>query len=249
MMDSSDGTGSTRWFVLTAVVTQRIRDIQMVECLNDTRNLIGKAPKSQLHFSKMKHEHRVPYIRRIGNLNIRIINVAVYKPSLHAAENFQRNKNRLYRYTTRYLVERISWLLNSARRRGNRSTEIIFSDRASLSYDEIRSYLTLLLKQAETNPDAVQIDGNVVDPCHIRSVQHSQLAGLQVADAAATSAYYAINPNRYDEIEPAYFAHLATKLYRRKGKVLGYGMKFWPENYEAMKRKIPQIEDLEDFLN
>jgi len=26
-------------------------------------------------------------------------------------------------------------------------------------------------------------------------------------------------------------------------------MKFWPEEYEALKRKIPQIEDLEDFLH
>ncbi len=33
-----------------------------------------------------------------------------------------------------------------------------------------------------------------------------------------------------------------------EGDVLGYGMKFWPEEYEAMKRKIPQIGDLGDFL-
>ena len=29
---------------------------------------------------------------------------------------------------------------------------------------------------------------------------------------------------------------------------LGYGMKFWPGDFEVMKRKIPQIGDLEDLL-
>ena len=103
---NSDGSGSSRWFVLSAVVTRRFKDLQMVECLRETRRVLGKAPKSPLHFSELKHEQRVPYIRR---------------------------------------VERT--------------------------------------------------------------------------------------------------------FYRHEGKVLSYGMKFWPEEYEALKRKIPQIEDLEDFLD
>ena len=62
----------------------------------------------------------------------------------------------------------------------------------------------------------------------------------------ATSTHFALRPNRYGETEPAYFRHVARTLYRHEGKVLSYGMKFWPEEYEALKRKIPQIEDLED---
>ena len=40
----------------------------------------------------------------------------------------------------------------------------------------------------------------------------------------------------------------AGKLYGYNGDVLGYGMKFWPYDYEALKSKIPQIGDLEDLL-
>ena len=65
---NSDGSGSSRWFVLSAVVTLRSNDLQMVNCLQETRRLLGKAPKTPLHFADMKHDQRIPYIRRVGNL-------------------------------------------------------------------------------------------------------------------------------------------------------------------------------------
>ena len=124
-----DGSGSSRWFVLSAVVTRRINDLQMVECLREARKVLGKAPKTPLHFADLRHEQRVPYIRRVGDLDIRTINIAVYKPAIGKSATFQGNKNLLYRYTTRFLVERLSWLLSrtSTGTPGhNRFTEVIF---------------------------------------------------------------------------------------------------------------------------
>ena len=66
-----DGSGSSRWFVLSAVVTRRINDLQMVDCLREARKVLGKGPKTPLHFADLRHEQRVPYIRRVGNLDIR----------------------------------------------------------------------------------------------------------------------------------------------------------------------------------
>ena len=247
-----DGSGSSRWFVLSAVVTRRINDLQMVECLREARKVLGKGPKTPLHFADLRHEQRVPYIRRVGNLDIRTVNVAVYKPSIRERATFQGNKNLLYRYTTRFLVERLSWLLSrtSTGTPGqNRFTEVIFSDRANMSYEDIRDYLRRLVRQSDADPSRVQLDGSIIDPETVRSVQHSQLAGLQVADAVATGVHFALKLNRYGETENAYFSHIAKTLYRRNGKVLGYGMKFWPEEFATMKTKIPQIEGLEDLLN
>ena len=177
----SDGSGSSRWFVLSAVVTRRFNDLQMVECLRDTRKVLGKAPKTPLHFADLKHEQRVPYVRRVGNLDIRTINIAVYKPSIREVSRFQGTKHLLYRYTTRLLVERLSWMLARTRRGvsgQNRSVEIIFSDRANMSYGEIRSYLGRLIRQSKSAPDSVRVDGSVIDPTQVRSVQHSQLSGF-----------------------------------------------------------------------
>ncbi len=66
-------------------------------------------------------------------------------------------------------------------------------------------------------------------------------------------ASFARVPLRQSEGEGALFYVGVWRLARNADRVatsrLSYGMKFWPEEYEAMKRKIPQIEDLEDFLH
>ncbi len=224
----------------------------MVECLKDARNVLGKAPRTPLHFADLKHEQRVPYIRRVGNLDIRTINIAVYKPLIRDVGKFKGERHLLYRYLTRFLVERLCLLVNRSFRTPldrNRSTEIIFSDRSNMSYEEVRSYLRRLIDITFNSSDDVWIDGSVIDPREVRSVQHSQLAGLQVADAVATGVHFALKLNRYRETENAYFSHIAKTLYRHNGKILGYGMKFWPEDYETMKKIIPQIADLEDLLH
>ena len=195
-----DGSGSSRWFVLSAVVTRRTNDLQMVECLRDARKVLGKAPKTPLHFAELKHEQRVPYIRRVGDLDIRTIHIAVYKPAIGKSATFQGNKHRLYFYMTRFLVERLCLLINRSFRTPlgqNRATEIIFSDRSSMSYDEVRSYLRRLIDITADDSDDVRVDGSVIDPTNVRSVQHSQLAGLQVADAVATGVHFALKLNRY----------------------------------------------------
>jgi len=77
-----DGSGSSRWFVLSAVVIRQTNDLQMVSCLKDVRRVLLKPDKLPLHFVDLKHEQRVPYVRRIGNLPIRTVSVLVYKPPL-----------------------------------------------------------------------------------------------------------------------------------------------------------------------
>ena len=240
-----DGSGSSRWFILSAAVIRKSNDMQMVNCLKETRELLGKAPKTALHFTKLKHEQRVPYIRRISELSIRTVNILIYKPEISNPETFTVVKDRLYRYATRYLVERISWLCRDAsnQEQGDGFVDIIFSDRSHMSYDAIRHYLHLLMSGDATDQrQPVQIAASVVDPRRIRSVSHSKLAGLQVADAVASGIHFAIKPNRYGETEATYLSHIKKILYRRKGKVFGYGMKLWPGNFEAMKNKVPEVQ-------
>jgi hypothetical protein len=62
----------------------------------------------------------------------------------------------------------------------------------------------------------------------MRSVEHTKMAGLQVAGAVATSFYYTLALNRYGDNEPRYAELLKRQVYRHLGKHLGYGLKFWP---------------------
>jgi len=240
-----DGSGSSRWFVLSAAVIRQKNDLQMVSCLKEVREVLGKAPKTPLHFVDLKHEQRVPYVRRVGELPIRTVSVLVYKPLISEPEKFQNTKYLLYRYATRMLLERISWLCRDQRRAGEGDgfAEVIFSNRSNMSYEDIRDYLRLLDQQHTTDPQHVQIDPSVIDPDRIRSVEHSKLAGLQVADAIASGIHFSVKVNRYGETESAYLAHLEKSFYRHKGALLGYGIKVWPEDYETIKLKAPEVEN------
>lgn len=243
---NADGTGSSRWFVLSAAAIRQANDLQMVSCLKEVREVLKKPPKTPLHFVDLKHEQRVPYIRRVGELPMRTVSVLVYKPLIAEPEKFQNTKYLLYRYATRLLLERVSWLCRDQRRAGEGDgfTEVIFSNRSNMSYEDIRVYLRLLLKQAEANPQQVQIDRTVIDPERIRSVEHSRLAGLQVADAVASGFHFALKVNRYGETETGYLPHLKKTIYRHKGEAMGYGLKVWPEDFDTVKSKAPEAEHL-----
>jgi hypothetical protein len=242
-----DGTGSSRWFVLSAAVIRQTNDLQMVSCLKEVRTVLKKKPKTPLHFVDLKHEQRVPYLRRVGELPIRTVSVLVYKPLITEPEKFQNTKYLLYRYATRLLLERVSWLGRDMRRpvEGDGFTEVIFSNRSRMSYEDIREYLRLLRQQSEADPNRVQVDWTVIDPERITAVDHSKLAGLQAADAVASGIHFALKVNRYGETEPGYLPHLKRTIYRHKETALGYGLKFWPEDFQTIKEKAPEACNLE----
>ena len=90
------------------------------------------------------------------------------------------NKNQLYFYLTRYLIERVSWLCRDKRRsvqEGNGMAKITFSRRGGLSYDGFRDYLEHLKGNHET-----QIHWPVIDIQAVDAQDHSRLAALQIAD-------------------------------------------------------------------
>ena len=62
----TDGTGSSRWLVLSAVMVRTKNDLSLVKLVGETRKLLGRQPGQHLHFRDLKHAQRVPYIRQIA---------------------------------------------------------------------------------------------------------------------------------------------------------------------------------------
>ena len=76
----------------------------------------------------------------------------------------------------------------------------------------------------------------------MRAVNHDQLAGLQMADAVASSLFFAVNLTQYSEVEDRYFRMLRPTIYRHaKTGELGYGLKFWPGSLEALTENIAHL--------
>ena len=235
--------GSSRWLVLSAVVFRKANDLDAVNLMRHVRTVLNKQHKQALHFRDLKHEHRVPYARAIGETKLRTVTVLIHKPSIKEPERFQSEKFRLYRYATRLLLERVSWLCRDHRRKdeGDGTAEIIFSNRSMMSYDDLRSYLRHLREIGEAQD--IRVDWSVVLPEQVTAVNHDQLAGLQIADAVASGFYFAVNRNPYGEVEDRYVRLMSATIYRHRGGELeGYGVKFWPESLTSLSNSLPYLD-------
>lgn len=211
-----DGSGSSKWLVLSALITRWETDLTTVKLIDRVRSVLGRPPVSPLHFRDLKHEQRIPYVREIAAATLRTVSVLIHKPSIKEPEKFQSEKYLLYRYASRMLLERVSWFCRDHRKEGvgNGEAEIIFSNRSKMSYDELRNYLRKL--KAKSDPLGVTIDWSVINPDTVRAVNHEQLMGLQLADAIASGLYYAVNLNRYGDAESRYQEILRPTFYRQR---------------------------------
>jgi len=237
-----DGRGSSRWFVLSAAVYRRSSEQAAVLALKAARTTLGWAPKKAFHFCDMRHEHRRVLLHEITRTSFRTVSILSFKPDIPDVERYQANKWLLYRYLTRLLVERISWLCRDSFRpgEGDGTVDLVFSDRAAMSYDDIRTYIAYLKQQAGTDP-AIKIHWPSINIASLRAVAHSQLACLQVADAIATSTHYAVKLSRFGIADPSYLALLRRHAYRHKGSFLGYGIKFLTP-YDTLKEIMPHLD-------
>lgn len=236
--------GSSRWFVLSALVIRKENDLQVVQLARQARELLKKDPKNPLHFRHLRHEQRVPLARLLGAAQVRTVNVLIHKPSIPEPEVFQQQAYALYRYATRLLVERVSWLCRDNRRtnQGNGKVDMVFSNRSAMSYDDLRGYLCKLRDGAADERD-VRVAWDVVEPATIRAVNHDQLAGLQLADAVASGVFYAVHRNPYGETEDRYLRLLAKTIYRNKGRADGYGLKLWCDDAQQVARVLQAADE------
>lgn len=243
---NEDGSGSSRWFVLSAAIVRKELDSKTVQLFRTLRGILGKHDKAPLHFCKIKHEHRLPILRAIAQHDVRITTIALHKPSMKR-ERFAGEKHRLYRYATRFLLERVSWYCRDHRTagKGDGSVDLIFSNRGQMSYDDIKAYLELL-KERRAFFD-VRVDWTVIDPVKVQAVNHSDLAGLQMADFIASGIKCAIEPNRWGDTEGKYLSILKPVFYRHSGKTLRYGLKFYPNDLPEMTAANPHLAEFADI--
>ena len=231
-----DRSGSSEWFVLSAVVARASHDRSLIELVDAMRAQLGKKPREPLHFRKLKHEHRLPFAAKIAAARLRVVSVLVHKPSIQEPEKFS-ERFLLYRYASRYLLERVSWLCRDHAIEGATAAKVTFSNRSAMSYEELRGYLRRL--KENTQEFDVRIDWDAIDPDRVEARTHDSLCGLQVADAVASAFFFGVNRSRHGFSEPRYAQLLAPVAYRHKGAALGYGVKLWPKEIAG------RIADLE----
>jgi hypothetical protein len=186
--ESEEGTGSSRWFIMAAVITRTQTDLETVKLINRVRATIRRDPKQSdpLHFQKMSHEHRLPLVNAIAQADLRAIVVMIHKPSLVDTEMFMK-KNVLYHHATRFLLERVSWACDDwfdEDVAGDGTAEVHFSNRGGMKIEELRRYIGHLAER-----DDCRIDWQRIRPDQCCVLEKSRWASrLQMPSPAVSSA-------------------------------------------------------------
>jgi hypothetical protein len=232
--------GQTSWLVISACVYRASRETEVVGWRDSILSKMPEKKSRVLHFENLNHQQRIVAAQSVGQFPLRVMNVISNKKTIQPGTYTQ--KNQLYFYLARYLIERVSWFCRDSRHPAgeNGQVKITFSRRGGMSYPDFRDYL-LRLKQ----DPAVQVHWPVIDIDGIKAQDHSVRAGLQVADIVASSFACGIEPDRYGNCESRYAESLRRVTYRRNRNFLSYGVKLVPKLAEMP----PLSEEQMRFIN
>jgi hypothetical protein len=239
--------GASHWLVVSACLFRGAFDLDAVKWRDEISSLVRQCAgrkvnanntsaqgKSQrdVHFKKLNHAQRTAACQCLAQKPIRSISILSNKRT--APSGVFTQKNQLYFYTTRYLIERISWLCRDMRPRvpeGDGRVKITFSRRGGMSYEGFRDYL-LRLKTSSDND--VNIHWPVIDIDGIEAKDHSSRASLQLADIVASAFACGIEPDMFGNCERRYAEELKRIVYERKGNYLSYGLKMLPKHTDIV---------------
>jgi len=229
--------GSSDWFILSAIITSVSDDQEVRTTAHSIRQAIGLPEKATIHFADIPHERRVRTVEEIVASNVTIASVAINKRAIKQPQIFTEEPFRLYYYSARLLLERVSWHCRDFAIRNrfpSPEARIIFEHRKRLSYEKLRTYLTLLKENSKADAfhnmltNGVNIHWPTINIEKIEAAQKHGFAGLQLADVCASGIRAALEVNRYGNTEHRYAKMLKPRVYAYNGAYSSYGMKCFP---------------------
>lgn len=224
--------GQSHWLVLAACIIPADIERNVVAWRDEIARAFPSKKKPGLHFRELNHEQRLFAASRMGSFPLGLIAITSYKPTIVGtgmAERCRKEKNLLYKYLLRYLIEKITWTVHRRHARrpsGNGKVRIVFSRRGGMDYEDFVSYLNHLKGLQEARGGRFMVNWNCLDEQSIAIDVHSKSAGLQIADIAASSFFQALEVNAYGMTEPRYALALRDSVVAGDGgSKLYYGVK------------------------
>jgi len=232
--DEGINTGGSDWFVLTGLVVDETDDLKVARLVNKIKSELKISPKKVLHWRDLRHLEKKFVAEEFAKEPSVISYVAMCKDRLNRTPMLTTSQG-LYFYSVRFLVERITWYVSERRGR----VDLIFSNRSALDYDQLRNYVRYLQIEPSTQVRDIIDDISTIAP--------SARKNLQLADCASGALFNALEPDRWGSCEPSYLEILKPRLYRYRGKVLGYGLKIFsyrPPDVQYYLNKYPWLRNL-----
>jgi hypothetical protein len=233
------------WFTMAAMVVDIRRDPDVLDWARDMREAVRtQTLLSPLHYRNLSSPNQRRVCRMLSTKPVRIFVVASHKTNMRGYQNMRMGKplgrGEFYNWCIRLLLERVSvWCARRSQKEFGsvRPMKIFFSERGGHDYDHLFSYLEILDQQAKHGGLVLKarhiIPGTVERAqCVVRP--HNALAGLQLADIAASAFFQAANTAASThDLEPA--RSLKSRVAREASKrdAADFGLTAWPRPSQA----------------
>ena len=230
-MDESgdEGTGGkgTRWFVITALITSQEEATALGYTYHRIKQRINLGADKVLHWSELNHPRKKAVAEELANNDLSICSVLVDTQHQDIVNTSPKLKGRrLYFYTFRRLVERVTWYCDDK----GCKVRLYPENKGGIKYEELNGYLDYIQSQ----PDCEIRKGCILG---VKPKAKFQSNLIQLADCVCGAVYDAVEYKKYDVLEDSYLLMLKDKLYRRDSKLFGYGIKFMPHK----NKLVPQL--------
>jgi len=215
--DEGIGGKGTKWFVLTALIANQEEATSLGYTYQRIRQRINLSASKPLHWSELSHPRKKAVVEELTSSSFSICSVLVDTQHPDIVNTSPKLMGRrLYFYTFRRLVERITWCCNDK----GCKVRLYAENKGGIKYEELNGYLNYIQSQ----PDCEIRKGCILG---VKPKAKTQSNLIQLADCVCGAVQNAIE-HKYGVIEDSYILMLKDKLYRRDSKVFGYGIKFMP---------------------
>ncbi len=229
------GRGSSRWFVVGAVLVSQSDDLAASRCIDRMKARLSIPPQSPVHWRNLQHPKRRVVINEISGEPFCACLVAMDKLAMRSQTALV-HQGALYFYALRLLLERVTWFVDDA---GGR-VRVTLSHRTRVSYTDLANYMKRLRQLPQC-----QIRPVITGPLTPVSAPQSKM--LQVADIFSSAAFNALTQDQYGLADETYLMALQHHLYRHQGVCESYGLKFFPGDAGHMQSLVGQFAWLGQF--
>ncbi len=223
----------SRWLILGGIIVSDENDRRLPTWRNEALLLNPNNKHRDLHFRELKHDMKVAVTQHLSSKPFGICCICSNKTTLLDGGKYEalfKEKGHLYNYLTRFLLERLTSSLASRAKHLKEEVhlKVVFSRRANTDYHAMREYLEFQRDGKEAKRAIRSIDWTVFDPADIKVENHKNWAGLQIADAATSAVFSALEPNFYGHHEPRYALSMAKRFIPHNKGILDCGFTLVP---------------------
>lgn len=231
--------GSSHWFVLSAVALssgnmrapKRIVD-EVRGKINGARNPKHRIPDGKaLHFRDLGHEQRKFFAASIARADLTTISILAKKEGVTSPRS-----EGIYVLTMQALLERLRQFCLGYAKAGHSgcAVEVVLSDRSGLPAAEIAREVR---SWASDDQLGWPPSGGVIGAAYVTVFSPGKCVGLQVADAVASSYFYAVEPSIYGgHTEDSYARLLVPVAWRGTHGLWGAGITIVPEEADLQRQ-------------